>query len=446
MRKQNGFFFPGKISKQDIKAYFSYFISDWESVSLFPNKKWEKNFEWGKSSFLEKVIDSEKDLDFFLTHPDLYKNALTIIEPWENVGTNPEKQTVRASKNIAYLSQKIADLDSILLPLWKDITYASKEKIARFVSGSFGYIVEGGAPSVFDQKTFTHPKCSREDLLSFIEELLLNRLDRGAPGIFICLGHQLACEAHIRLIRRAVKNILSTEKLPHDSCNTALNSLQTLCKKIQQVGKNIQVILQNGSCPAKSWDSSHFATTKNVVPELRGHDLVPYKIPLAKYLNVPVEVVEIYKITAQNKGLIDLMEAYAGKIKIDMFHGDIATEQAMIFASWAYTSIHYKLVSYRPLIAASPLRWLMNLPFAVKILASTHSQNQIVTANAATCIFYKDFDSGKFKRSFTTQFHPELMDDLKDFGNRKPPSYQELKKNVGKRLFIHLLQTAIGDG
>ena len=41
--------------------------------------------------------------------------------------------------------------------------------------------------------------------------------------------------------------------------------------------------------------------------------------------------------------------------------------------------------------------------------------------------------------SFTSQFHPELMADVRDIGKRAGPRYSELKDNDGVRQLIRLL-------
>ncbi|NES66947.1 MAG: hypothetical protein F6K24_17685 [Okeania sp. SIO2D1] len=46
------------------------------------------------------------------THPQLFRNAITIIEPWEHVGINPQGEEVQASKNVAFMAQTIAYCDS----------------------------------------------------------------------------------------------------------------------------------------------------------------------------------------------------------------------------------------------------------------------------------------------------------------------------------------------
>ena len=83
----------------------------------------------------------------------------------------------------------------------------------------------------------------------------------------------------------------------------------------------------------------------------------------------------------------------------------------------------------------------MQLPYAIEILCSTalEETDEIVTECSATCINYKDFASKLIRRSFTCQFHPELLSDLRVIGNRQAASYQELKTDDGVRLFARLL-------
>ncbi len=325
------------------------------------------------------------------------------------------------------------------------IVYIIPHHVCAVASKGLAFVVEGGAPSVYDAKTFTHPQCSRESLLELIEKLLLSRLDNGAPGLFICLGHQLASEAHIRILKRAVKHILSVNQLDNDKSGTILKTLKKVSAKIESVGKHFKVIMQDGSVHASGWEDEQFATTHNITPELSGHMLSPYAVPTAEALGVPDEVIEFYELTAANEDVVDVMLEFAGELKIDMFHGDIATEQAALFANWAYMSLHNAVAAYCEEIAVSPLSWLLQLPYAIKISSSTRSEKNIITANAATCILYKDFEVGKIKHSYTTQFHPELMDDLKDFRARKAPAYAELKKNPGTRLLIRLLKESVNN-
>lgn len=66
----------------------------------------------------------------------------------------------------------------------------------------------------------------------FVEQLLLSRFPTSAPAIFICLAHQLAAQAHIRLIQRAVREVLSLTGLDRDRQGKSLKALHTVCQQI----------------------------------------------------------------------------------------------------------------------------------------------------------------------------------------------------------------------
>jgi heterodisulfide reductase subunit A-like polyferredoxin len=79
----------------------------------------------------------------------------------------------------------------------------------------------------------------------------------------------------------------------------------------------------------------------------------------------------------------------------------------------------------------------------VEILCSTAVDGEVVTECSATCINYKDFETKKIRRSFTCQFHPELLSDLRAIGSGEAPSYAKLKNDDGVRLLVRLLYTGM---
>ncbi|MGD1698518.1 hypothetical protein [Dapis sp. BLCC M229] len=76
----------------------------------------------------------------------------------------------------------------------------------------------------------------------------------------------------------------------------------------------------------------------------------------------------------------------------------------------------------------------------VEILASTEMEGgEILMECSCTCINYKDFETKQIRRSFTCQFHPELLSDIREMGKRPPASYVELKESDGIRFLARLL-------
>ncbi|MFB2838505.1 hypothetical protein ACE1CA_28785, partial [Aerosakkonemataceae cyanobacterium BLCC-F167] len=181
---------PDKENWRLTPGYLSQGCSDFESVHILlgrfladrhsENPLQEKSllsengsFDWGQSQPLEKVINSQEDFEFLMKHPRLFRNAIAIVEPWDHVGYNPLGEHVRASLNVAYIAQTIADCDSILFPLWSS-GLLDPEAIIPVISSGLAVVLEGGEPSVRDASTFAGGKSSLAELHLFVEKLLLS--------------------------------------------------------------------------------------------------------------------------------------------------------------------------------------------------------------------------------------------------------------------------------
>lgn len=397
------------------------------------------NFSWGSGNLLEKVIDSQEAFEHLMTNPQLFRNSIAIIEPWQHVGCNPLGEEVRASVNVAYLAQKIADCDSILFPMWSSGLF-DLEKLIPVISSSMAIVVEGGDPSLRNPDTFAGSNCSHENMVQLVEQILLARTPISAPALFICLGHQLAAQAHISLIRRAVKEIGELEELISDPDGKALRILKRVAQKIQAVGSSLAVKKNNERVVADNWEHPEFAVGENETKEVGDRQLQHYQSPDRETSSIPEELILAHEVTAdEHEGVIDTSIKYEKEVNIAMFHSDEVNEEGILFANWAYRLIHEALIPCQHFIANSPLSWLIKLPDAVEILCSTVENGEMVTECSATCINYRDFESKEVRRSFTCQFHPELLSDLRVVGVRQPPSYGELKVDDGARLFVRLL-------
>ncbi len=442
-RISSGYLHEGRSDFESAHILLGRFLADRTSEDPLAEKDLFTSdgiFEWGHAKPLEKVLNSREDVEFLLKNPSLFRKSITIIEPWEHVGVNAIGEDVRASKNVAYIAQKVADMDSVLLPVWSCGVIDPDIVIPAITSG-YAVVVEGGNPSTYDASTWTSPACPREDMFRLVEKLLISRSPTSAPAIFICVGHQLAAECHIRLIRRAVKEVLDLTSLERDQENKALRSLQEVCQRLEAMGNTLQVKKRDGRIVATGWNDDHFAVTRNESKEVGDRILLPYQSPDGDALGIPWEIIHAHDVTADtHEGVIDTTIQYERQVSISMFHSDEVNEEAILFANWAYRSIHDAIVPYRHIIAGSSLSWLIQLPDAIEILCSTAEEDgEIVTECSATCINYKDFETKKIRRSFTCQFHPELLSDLRAIGNSEAPSYATLKNDDGVRLFVRLL-------
>lgn len=429
------------VSPIAIHIFLGNFLFDKKSKSPFVEQqlfKESENFDWGESAILKKVVDSESAFESLVHNPQSLTNHITIIEPWEHVGKNDKEEEVRASKNIAFILKKIANCDSILFPIW-DVGLLNLDKLVAVLNSSMAIVLEGGNPSVHDPSQWTHPACSREDMLALVEKLILSRYHGSAPAIMICVSHQLAAEALIRLLHRAVDEVLSTDYLENDSHRNSLAELKAVCEKIQAVGDNLKIVKKNGLMVANNWNDPCFAVAKNEDQEIGSRHLLHYKTPHPFETTVPLELINAHEVMANEfEGVIDTMLRYENLIAISMFHSDEVNEEALLLANWAYIILHNAILPHRHIVASSQLSWLLQLPYSVEILASTEADGEILTECSCTCINYKDFETGKVRRSFTCQFHPELLEDLREFGKRPESSYAELKKDDGIRLLARL--------
>jgi hypothetical protein len=116
------------------------------------------------------------------------------------------------------------------------------------------------------------------------------------------------------------------------------------------------------------------------------------------------------------------------EVSISMFHSHEVNKEVILFANWAYRTIHDAIVPYRHIIAGNSLSCRIQLPDAIKIMCSTaEADGKIVTEGSATSIKYKDLETNKIRRSFSCQFHPELLSYLRGICKSEAPSYSTLK-------------------
>jgi len=441
-RQRSGYLNPGYSDFESVHILLGRFLADRHSADPLPDTSLlleNARFDWGQGHPLEKVITTPTDLEWLLKYPALVRNAVTIIEPWEHVGHNPLGEAVRASLNVAYIVQKLADCDSILFPLWAS-GLLDLEVIIPLITSGLAVVVEGGDPSVRDGSTFADGQCSLNQLHQVVEKLLLSRSPTSALALFICLGHQLAAQGHINLLKRAVKQVLELDSLARDRDGKALKALKSACQQIQDIGQSLKVIKKTGHLIAEGWDHPEFAVGPNESKEVGDRRLHHYQSPDQDASWIPPALIQAHELTADEYvGVIDTAIQYEREINISMFHSDEVNEEAILFANWAYRLLHETIVPHRAVLAGSQLSWLIQLPDAVEILCSTAIAGEIVTECSATCILYKDYESKMVRRSFTCQFHPELFSDLRVVGVRQPPSYQEMKTDDGVRLFARLL-------
>ena len=424
------------------------FLADRDSKSLLSNIDNSDHAKklvgtWGIEPF-EKIIKEESDLEYILNNPDISKNAVCIIEPSDHVGENPRGEGVRASSNIAYINRMVADCDSILFPLWES-GIPNIANLKKVLQNSLAIIVEGGHPSAKDKDTFTDSEVNLKELQLLMEEIILSRVHKSTPAIFICLGHQIAAQAHINLIKKAIKEIpqkLSTI-IPKDSYQH--EALISLCERIKLVGQGLKVI-KNNTVIAKGWDDPHFAVALNEVKEVGKCELKKYSHD-GNHPSIDLKelLIKHNQTASEYDGIVEQSITYEKNLELLMFHSDEVNEESILFTNWAYSKLHNTLASSRNLISVSGLSWLLDLPSSVEILCSTSEGGKKLTDVAATCINYKDYETLKVRRSFSFQFHPELLADLREFYISGSHDYKLFKNDDGIRMLMRVLYECILD-
>jgi len=439
-RERPGILGQHAASSQSVHALLGYFLRDRRSPTPFPGRDRlarEGLFDWGVAPPLERVIERSEHLKALMQLPEVYRHSVAVIEPWPNVGTNPAGETVRASKNIAYILQQVADADTILHPVWRS-GIQNPERLANVLSAGIATIVQGGNPSVHDPRSFDGGAAGLDDILSLVDHLLMRRSAGSGPAIMICLGHQLAAASHVRLIQRATRQVLDLARLPVVPSGASLAALQRLCREIIGVGESLTVI-KRGEVVARGWHDPRFAVARNEEFEIGTRRLMPHS-PRNDRSHVPEALIAAHDLVADElDGVIDLVMTLEREVRVEMFHGDEVNEEAVLFANWAYKSLHDTIVPMRHALAVSPAAWLLTLPYGVEVLGQTQVDEDTWTEVCTTAIYYKDWETQRIRRSFTCQFHPELMSDIRDIGGRSAPRYEELKEHDGVRLLIRML-------
>ena len=430
-------------SIQAFQTLIASFLEDRHSNSLLSEKlsSTKLNGPWGVEP-LEKIVKNSNDLEYILKNTNIIKNAVSIIEPSDHVGENNEGEGVRASSNIAYICRMIADCDSVLFPLWES-GISDMNNLMQVLQNSLAIIVEGGHPSVSDASTFDNSNVSLKELLQLSEKILLSRVPKSSPAIFICIGHQLVAQAHITLIKKAINTISNQLSIVIKKTDYKYEALISLCREIETVGANLKIV-KNGLTVASGWNDPCFAVAKNEITEVGKCELNHFKHdgihPSSDFKKL---LIKHNKTSSEYNGIVEESISYEKNLELLMFHSDEVNQEAILFANWAYSKLQDTLSSCSNFISISPLSWLLQMPSSVEILCSTSYKDKTLTEVAATCISYKDYQTNKIRRSFSFQFHPELLSDLREFHLSGKHDYNLFKNDDGIRMLMRVLYESV---
>ena len=442
-RSTSSFYDENTNSIQAFQTLITSFLADRHSNSLLSKELSSKKLvgPWGVEP-LEKIVKNTNDLQYILNNANIIKNAVSIIEPSDHIGENNQGEGVRASSNVAYICRMIADCDSVLFPLWES-GISNMDKLIEVLQNSLAIVFEGGHPSVSDSSTFDNSDVSLKELLILSERILLSRVQKSSPAIFICLGHQLVAQAHITLIKKVIDTIRNQLSIVIKKDDYKYETLVFLCNEIETVGAHLKIV-KNGSEIASGWNDPCFAVAKNEITEVGKCELKHFKHdgihPSSDFKKL---LIKHNKSSSEYNGIIEESISYERNLELLMFHSDEVNQEAILFANWAYSELQDTLSSCSNLISISPLSWLLRLPSSVEVLCSTSFKDKTLTEVAATCISYKDYQTNKIRRSFSFQFHPELLSDLREFHLSGKHDYNLFKNDDGVRMLMRVLYESI---
>jgi hypothetical protein len=259
------------------------------------------------------------------------------------------------------------------------------------------------------------------------------------------LGHQLAAQAHIRLIKKATNEILENLNPEIFSSDSHYQNLVEKSKLIVSIGENLSVY-KDQKIVAKGWNDPLFAVALNEVPEVGQVELHHYSHngnrpsldfqKLLMYHDVSSEL---------DIGIVEQSITYEKNLNIVMFHSDEVNEESILFSNWAYGELRNAIFPARKILSVSDYAWLLKLPTSIEIVCSTFAEGKICTEVAATCINYLDYETKNVRRSFSFQFHPELLNDLREFKLSGVPKFEKLKNDDGIRMLIRVIYESITD-
>lgn len=396
-------------TKESIAALFDAFIADLES----PNPLGEQKIKPGR--YIESIDE--------ISLMDLVSSYI-IIEPWPHVGLRPSDQApVIGSENMAWLINRITGCDVYILPAWKTGIKKAEEFAVRSKL-SLGTIFEGGQPNVHEEKTFAE-LFSRKDATSLLIEMMLI----GSPFLCICLSHQLAAYAHVALIKQMTQKCLEAS-----SC---IDAFAKVAERIRDTAKTIQV-RKGGAIVAAGWDHEMFAVGPNEEVSCCDKPLYPYRCQGLEHIDT--ELIQTHQMIAHlHTSTIDETLRHA-HVRVQAFHGNEVSEECMHFVCWAYQQLHRVAMAYRFEVASNDLLHpLLSIPLAVEITSSTRRGDGITTLCevASTAIYWQR------RMAQTTQFHPELDENLMIVSEGWCPSWQQLKQSPAIRLLAKLLRGLI---
>lgn len=463
----SGVTFRSNASRQRFKKLLGYSIPPFDPFFNVPFKtglhKIIRFLEQRESQQIKikSLTDFDSICSHHLTDPKERSKWAIILKPDIAIGENNWGELVDAANNLAILTNELLDWNVMILELSQidypkllaKIKEITQESVGQFLR-SFRYvIVEGGRQSLYDTNSFeqlTKGKFTKQNYMHLLSELMNSRNDPGnCPALFICLGHQGIVETLRYQLEQIVKDSSTIlEKLDKTSPQAA-KEFAKIVKEIQTTGEKIIVRKKKFNEPrterviAEGFQDQFFAVTKNELPETGLKRLVPYSpedIALDKKI-----LTAYHKLTNYHTGMLESFYPLES-LDIVMLHNDEVNEEAVLFINWALNKISSFSEKYQEFLFSNhEFRRLFSLPFGLEIIGSTLYQlstkeEESLTEIAGLVLYYLDPKTNTVKRDYTSQFHPELFEEIRSMYKRDIQSKSFVELTDGIRLLLASLQ------
>jgi GMP synthase-like glutamine amidotransferase len=364
-------------------------------------------------------INTYKDIWPYYSKPLFWQSSFSVIEPWEHVGEHNGVE-VRASQNFYNFFSRIMGSHTMVFPIYsEDFEIEEHDEFVAYLNQSACIVVEGGDQSTYDSDTFVE-SLSQKQLFAVTSKLILSRGINTCPQIYICLGHQCTAEAHVSILKEFVTQMEGKRHFKD------LSPLIRAADDIRAMGESVKIIRRNGDMVCQGWEHPMFAVRNMLQKEIGLSTLEEYTF---KERHISEELVKAYKenevFFSKSTRNLDLFGRSA-----PMFHGDEVNPEAIYFANWAYLKLHPIVEKCKQYIIGTSLVWLLNLPCGVRILASSVQNSKVCTSVASTQIYYKKIGFPRTLRTYTVQFHPELItEEVGDLNHQLESDYEILSKH-----------------
>jgi len=344
----------------------------------------------------------------------LGRRRVAVLKPDRSVGRNAWGMQVDASTYASAFFRKAFgwSVDVAEVSSWRAPAEEAQEaaRLAEHLRGYDVLVGEGGNPSVYEPSSFgAH---SRSFWIEVFEQLIRLRAREpgSAPGIFVCLSHQLAADAVASLLGKivAAEAELSRALEPSSGAKRFWNeTVQPALHHVEWAREDLP-----GSSVVRSLGlprSEHGVV--RLVPYVASNDLGVPDLERRELVEAHAQIAEAHSGFVEDLFSVESLE-------LAMMHGDEVDELRVLQMNLVLTHLARLARVIRrdeSLPRSDAVARVLELPVGIEITSASVPEDTpgardaaTVTEVASTAYYYRRPDGGIY-RDLTFQFHPELV-------------------------------------